>query len=329
LRQLIIDNRSRYAFDAYASPGDANLEKISTIGVVGCGLMGSEIAQLIAQAGYTTLIYDAREEAMTQAHDRIRQNLSRELERKLLGQTDVDMILSRLQPVSSLAAFSSCDIVIEAIVEKMAEKKALFAQLDTICPPGTLFASNTSALSITEMSLATRRRALFGGFHFHNPALRMRLVEVIVGLFSSPETIQTLIELGQALGKQAEIVKDTPGFIVNRLLIPYILDGISLLEKGLADRDTIDNCIQLGCNHPMGPLMLADFMGLDTVYYTALTLYEAAPEDRFRPPRLLERMVNAGIYGMKNGNGFYNYAHPQNASDQRARVQLNVAKLFR
>lgn len=303
--------------------------KISTIGIVGCGLMGSGIAQLALQANYTTLIYDTQEHVVLSASERIRQTFLQKVDQGRQKLEDVEKVLAKLQLASDLDAFARCDVVVEAIVEKMEEKQKLFKKLDELCPPTTILASNTSALSLTEISLATKRRELVGGFHFHNPATRMRLVEVVKGLFTSSETIEVLVELGKSLGKEVEIVKDTPGFIVNRLIIPYILDGISLLEQGLAERDTIDNCMHLGCNQPMGPLLLADFMGLDTVYYTALTLHEELKEARYSPPRLLERMVLAGSHGVKNGRGFYNYANPSDAGDRQARITLKVGALFR
>lgn len=296
-----------------------------TIGVIGCGLMGTGIAQTAVQSGYITVIYDFSRKAVDQAREKISQALARNVNRKLRRPADMEDALLRIQPVNSLDELTHCDIVIEAVTENMQVKKKLLKEIDKICPPRTVLASNTSALSITEMAEETKRRELVGGLHFHCPVSRTHLVEVIPGQFTSQETTQALIELGKSLGKEVVITKDTPGFIVNRLLVPYILDAIRLMEQGVSNRDDIDASMHLGCNHPMGPLLLADYLGLDTIHSIALTLYTGLGEDRFHPPQLLEDMVRNKYYGAKSGRGFYNYANPSDKGDRKAQISLKFA----
>jgi 3-hydroxybutyryl-CoA dehydrogenase len=274
------------------------------------------------------VIYDLSDQAVQRTQRQIRDAQSWEADQSLEGKADLESALSRLQPASSLDAFAGCDVVIEAIAEDMDAKKQLLAQLDKTCPPGTVLASNTSALSITEMSMATQRRDRVGGLHFHLPVTRIPLVDVIPGLFTSEETIQTLEELGKSLGKKVVLAKDTPGFIVNRLLMPYLLDAIRMLELGVADRDAIDTSMRLAANHPMGPLLLADYIGLDTLYSVARTLYKEIGGERLRPPLLLERMVQAGCYGVKSGRGFYSYTQPMDEGDRRAQLTIQMAQIF-
>ncbi len=296
-----------------------------TIGVIGCGLMGTGIAQTAVQSGYKTAIYDFSRKAVDQAREKISQALARNVNRKLRRPADMEDALLRIQPVNSLDELTHCDIVIEAVTENMQVKKKLLTELDKICPPRTVLASNTSALSITEMAEETKRRELVGGLHFHCPVSRTHLVEVSPGQFTSQVTTQALIELGKSLGKEVVIAKDTPGFIVNRLMVPYILDAIRLMEQGVSNRDDIDASMHLGTNHPMGPLLLADYLGLDTIHSIALTLYTGLGEDRFRPPQLLEDMVRNKYYGAKSGRGFYNYANPSDKGDRKALISLKFS----
>ena len=298
------------------------------IGIVGCGLMGRGIAQIAAEAGHTVFIYDSSQQAREHALEKMRGGLTRKLEQKLLDKTGLEGTLSRLQFVDSLNGLIDCDIVLEAIVENLDAKKQLMAKLDEICPPETILLTNTSALSVTEMAEATQRRDRFAGLHFHLPVTRIRLVDVISGEHTSEETLQKVIELGESLRREVVVVKDIPGFILNRLLMPYILDAIRFEEEGGADRDAIDLSMKLGCNHPMGPLLLADFIGLDTLHSAATTMYKKIGEERFRPPVTLVQKVQAGDTGVKSGRGFYNHTNPQNEGDRKAQLILQMAGLL-
>jgi 3-hydroxybutyryl-CoA dehydrogenase len=215
--------------------------------------------------------------------------------------------MARLQPTTALDAFADCQVVVEAIVERLDAKRELFTVLDDICPPATIFASNTSSLTIIEIAIATGRPDRFAGLHFFAPVPVMKLVEVIRSIATSDETIATLKNFGAALGKTVVEAKDTPGFIVNRLLVPYLIDAVRVLESGVASRDDIDAGMRLGCGHPIGPLALLDFVGLDTCYYIANIMFDEFKEPRFAPPALLKRMVLAGQLGRKSGRGFYDY----------------------
>lgn len=289
--------------------------EISKIGIVGCGMMGAGIAQESIEAGYITVIFDTSKDAVKHTRERIHKSIPQDR-------------LQNLEPASTLKSFESCDVVIESIVEDMTEKKKLFAQLDELCSPETILASNTSALSVTEIATATQRKDRVAGFHFHLPVTRIDLVDLIPTPFTSQETLQTLKGLGESMGKDVIIVKDTPGFIVNRLLVPYIIEAIRFLEQGIADRDSIDKSMKLVANHPMGPLLLADFIGLDTIHSVSTTLYQELGETRLAPPRLLKQMVNAGNYGAKSGRGFYNYKEPSNEGDRRAMLTIEMARIF-
>lgn len=303
---------------------DHNPMKFQVLGIVGCGAMGSGIAQVAVEKGYRVVIYDRSGEAMMDT----RQAIGEALARQSLEEEALEERLSGLTLATSLEGFAGCDVVIESIVEDMAEKKKLLATLDALCPPGTVLASNTSALSITEMAQATERPTQVAGFHFHLPVTRIHLVDLIPGAQTSEETIRRLEALGKSLGKEVVVCKDTPGFIVNRLLVPYLLDAIRTLEEGLADRDAIDLSMHLAANHPMGPFLLADYIGLDTLQSVSRTLYEGIGEERMRPPKLLERMVAEGHYGIKSGRGFYNHAEPADEGDRRARLTLEIARLI-
>jgi 3-hydroxybutyryl-CoA dehydrogenase len=228
-----------------------------------------------------------------------------------------DAAMARLQPTTALDAFADCQIVVEAIVERLDAKRELFAALDTICPPTTIFASNTSSLTIIEIATATNRPDRFAGLHFFSPVPMMQLVEVIRSLATSDATIATLKQFGAAIGKTVVEAKDTPGFIVNRLLVPFLIDAVRVLEAGVASREDIDAGMQLGCGHPIGPLALMDFVGLDVCYYVANIMFEEFKEPRFAPPPLLKRMVLAGQLGRKSGKGFYNYSQQKAESGKQ------------
>jgi 3-hydroxybutyryl-CoA dehydrogenase len=281
--------------------------EIRKVGVVGCGLMGGGIAQTSALSGFETVVREVSQELLDKGLARIEGLLARDVAKGRLTAEAKDATLSRLKPTTSLDAFADCQVIVEAIIENLDTKRELYRALDALCPPETIFASNTSSLTIIEMAAVTKRSDRFAGMHFFNPVPVMKLVEVVRSIVTSDTTIATLKEFGAALGKTVVEAKDTPGFIVNRLLVPYLLDAVRVLEQGIATREDIDQGMQLGCGHPMGPLTLLDFVGLDTTYYIAEIMFEEFKEPRFAPPPLLKRMVLAGHYGRKTGKGFYDY----------------------
>ena len=280
---------------------------IKKVGVMGCGLMGGGIAQVAAQHGLETIVGEATENLLGKGIGRIQGFLGKDIEKGKITQAEADATLKRLKGTIDLADFADCDLIIDAIIENMEEKRKLFSQLDAICKPETIFASNTSSLPIIEMAAATKRADRFGGLHFFNPVPVMKLVEVVKTISTSDETVETLKAFGASLDKTVVVAKDTPGFIVNLLLIPYLLDAIRWYENGLATREDIDNGMKLGCGHPMGPLTLLDFVGLDTTYYIANIMFDEFKDARYAAPPLLKRMVLAGQYGRKSGKGFYDY----------------------
>jgi len=269
--------------------------------------MGGGIAQTSAQSGFETVVREVSQELLDKGLARIERLLAKDVSKGKLTAEAKDATLSRLKPTTSLEAFADCHVIVEAIIENLDAKRELYSALDTLCPPETIFASNTSSLTIIEMAAVTKRSDRFAGMHFFNPVPVMKLVEVVRSIVTSDATIATLKEFGAALGKTVVEAKDTPGFIVNRLLVPYLLDAVRVLEQGTASREDIDQGMQLGCGHPMGPLTLLDFVGLDTTYYIAEIMFEEFKEPRFAPPPLLKRMVLAGHYGRKTGKGFYDY----------------------
>ncbi|MCL5266416.1 MAG: 3-hydroxybutyryl-CoA dehydrogenase [Chloroflexi bacterium] len=280
---------------------------IRKVGVVGCGLMGSGIAQTCAASGYDVVIAEVSQELLDKGMDRLRGFLADGVKRGKMTQEQVDAILSRIKPTVSLKDFADRDLIVEAIIENMAEKRKLYAELDKICPPHTIFASNTSSLTIIEMAAATKRLDRFIGLHFFNPVPLMKLVEVVKTICSSDEVIQEARAFAESLGKKPVLAKDTPGFIVNLLLVPYLLDAVRVYENGLASREDIDTAMVLGCGYPMGPLTLLDLVGLDTTYYIANILFEEFKEPKYAAPPLMKRMVLAGQLGRKSGKGFYDY----------------------
>ncbi len=287
---------------------------INNVAVLGCGLMGSGIAQVCAQAGREVTVIEVSEEYLNKGLGGIRKQLDKMVERGKLNGDDRDGVVARLHGSTELEAAVGADIVIEAIIENMDEKNRTYSRLDEICPPHTIFASNTSSLSITQMMTATsaERQRRFIGMHFFNPVPVMKLVEVVRTILTDPEVFAAATEFGRDIGKVAVQTSDRTGFIVNRLLVPYMLDSIRALEEGVASIVDIDNAMKLGCGYPMGPLTLGDFVGLDTTYYIANIMFDEFKEKRFAPPPLLKRMVLAGLYGRKSGRGFYDYSDPSN-----------------
>jgi len=285
---------------------------IQKVGVVGCGLMGSGIAQVCAQAGFQVVAREVSDELVKKGLAGIEKNLARMVEKGTITQADSDAARGRLKGTTSLDDLKDCDLVIEAIIEQLPAKRELFTALDKLCPKPTIFASNTSSLSITEMATFTARPDRFVGLHFFNPVPIMKLVEVIRTIATEPAVFEEMVEFGRKLGKTPVRTSDRTGFIVNRLLVPYILDAIRALEEGVGSIEDIDNSMKLGCGHPMGPLTLLDFVGLDTTYYIANIMFDEFKERRFAPPPLLKRMVLAGWNGRKAGRGFYDYSDPKN-----------------
>jgi 3-hydroxybutyryl-CoA dehydrogenase len=283
---------------------------IEKVGVVGCGLMGSGIAQVAAQAGCHVTVREVSPQLLEKGLQSIEKNLARLGEKGTLTAADRDQVRSRLRGTTNLDDFKDCDFVIEAIVELLPEKRELWTVLDKICPRQTIFASNTSSLSITEMATFTQRPDRFLGMHFFNPVPVMKLIEVIRTIATDPKVFEELVAFGAKLGKTVVRTSDRTGFIVNRLLVPYLLDAVRVLEEGVASVEDIDNSMKLGCGHPMGPLTLLDFVGLDTTYYISNIMFDEFKEKRFASPPLLKRMVLAGWNGRKAGRGFYDYADP-------------------
>jgi 3-hydroxybutyryl-CoA dehydrogenase len=281
--------------------------EIKTVGVIGCGLMGSGIVETCVRSGYLVVVREPNEDLLVKGLARLRGSLAKGVERGKLAQADADGALSRIRGTIQLEDFDSCDLVIEAAVENMALKKELFASLDKICPAHAILASNTSSLCVMEMASVTKRQDKILGMHFFNPVPVMKLLEFVRTIATSEETMETARKFGASLGKTMITAKDTPGFIVNVLLVPFLLDAVRLLDNGVASKEDIDAGMQLGCNHPMGPLTLADFVGLDTALFIADAMYDEFKDSRFAAPPLLRRMVLAGWLGRKTGRGFYSY----------------------
>jgi 3-hydroxybutyryl-CoA dehydrogenase len=281
--------------------------QIRTVGVLGCGLMGSGIAQVAAGAGYKTIVREVNDGALQAGLGRIRKFLADGVAKGKVTDDAQSKTLANLAGTTNTADLKDCDIVIEAIVENLDEKRTIYAAVEAVVRPETILASNTSSLCITELAAATKRPDRFGGLHFFNPVPLMKLVEVIPALTTAAETNKTLTDFASSLGKEPIAAPDRPGFIVNRLLVPYLLDAIREYERGLGTIEDIDKGMKLGCGHPMGPFTLLDFVGLDTTYYIANIMFEEFREPRFAPPPLLKRMVLAGYHGRKTKRGFYTY----------------------
>ena len=280
---------------------------IQKVGVVGCGLMGSGIAEVAAKGGFDVLVREVDAAAIAAGQKRIEGSLAKAVEKQKLAAADRDAALARIAFTTDVAALSDRDLIIEAIVEDMAAKRELFATLHVLCPEATIFASNTSSLPITDMSAGTRPDR-FVGLHFFNPVPVMKLVEVVRTIATSADTVAAALEFGKRLGKEPVLAKDNSGFIVNLLLMPYMLDAIRQLERGVATIADIDKAMVLGCGYPMGPFTLCDFVGLDTAYRIAEIMFEEYREERYAPPPLLKRLVALGRFGKKSGAGFYDWS---------------------
>jgi len=281
---------------------------ITRVGVVGCGLMGSGIAQAAATAGFATTVHDVAEPLLAKGRAGILKSLGRLVEREKITNEAQETALARLGFVTDLSALRDCDIVIEAVTEDLELKNRLWRELDGICLPRTIFASNTSSLTIASMAKATARADRFVGLHFFNPVPLMPLVEVVRTSATSPATFERAFGFAAALGKEPVAAVDRPGFIVNLLLVPFLMDAVRALEGGAATTVHLDRAMQLGCGHPMGPLSLLDFIGLDTVVRIADIMLEAYGDTRYAAPPLLRRLVDAGLHGRKSGKGFYDYS---------------------
>jgi len=283
---------------------------IENVGVVGCGLMGSGIAQVVAQAGCQVTVREVSQQLVDKGLQGIDKSLGRLVEKGTLSAGDRDQVRSRLRGTTNLDDLKDCDLIIEAIIEQLPAKRELWGALDKICPKPTIFASNTSSLSITEMATFTQRPDRFVGMHFFNPVPVMKLVEVIRTIATDPKVFEEMVAFGGRLGKTVVRTSDRTGFIVNRLLVPYLLDAVRALEEGVGSVEDIDNSMKIGCGYPMGPFTLLDFVGLDTTYYISNIMFDEFKEKRFASPPLLKRMVLAGWNGRKAGRGFYDYSDP-------------------
>ena len=289
------------------TPKGATMSEIRKVGVLGCGLMGSGIAQVAAQAGYETVVREVEQKFLDKGIGGIEKSLGKFVEKGKMAAADRDASLGRLKGTTNLEDLADCDIVIEAIIENAELKKETYAALDKIVKKDALFASNTSSLTITELSMATARPKQFVGLHFFNPVPLMKLVEVVRTILTSDEAFDRAFAFAKSLGKEPVSCRDNSGFIVNRLLVPYLLDAIRAYEEGVGSVEDIDKAMQLGCGYPMGPFTLLDFVGLDTTYYISHVMFDEYREKRFASPPLLRKMVLAGMYGRKSGRGFYSY----------------------
>ena len=283
--------------------------EIKKVGVLGCGLMGSGIAQVAATAGFDVTVLEVDQKFLDKGIAGIEKSLAKLAEKGTLKETP-QAVRARLKGTTNPQDLANCDIIIEAVIENVGEKKKMYAALDGIVKKDTIFASNTSSISITELMTATKRPERFIGLHFFNPVPMMKLVEVVKTIATAPEVYEAAVEFGKALGKVPVRTSDKTGFIVNRLLVPYLLDAIRAYEEGVGSITDIDEAMKLGCGYPMGPFTLLDFVGLDTTYYITHVMYDEFKERRFASPPLLKRLVMAGWLGRKSGKGFYDYSDP-------------------
>jgi len=282
--------------------------EIKKVGICGCGLMGSGIAEVASKAGMDVVVREVSDDFLKKGMGRIEKSLGRAVEKGKLDEAGKKDIQGRIKGTTDIKDLADCDIVCEAVIENLEEKIKLYKELDNIVKKEALFASNTSSLSITEMGAATNRADQFCGLHFFNPVPVMKLVEVVKTVATSDATYNTAKAFGEKLGKVVVSCGDSPGFVVNRLLVPYLLDAIRTLEAGVATKEDIDNGMKLGCGYPMGPLELTDFVGLDTTYYIAEILFDEFKDHHYAAPPLLKAMVKAGYHGRKTGRGFYDYS---------------------
>ena len=289
---------------------------IKKVGVLGCGLMGSGIAQVSATAGFDVTVLEVEQKYLDKGFAGIEKSLTKFAERPpekggITAQQKTD-ILGRLKGTTNKQELADCDIIVEAIIENVPEKKKMYSSIDDIVKKDAIFATNTSSISVTELLSATKRPERFIGLHFFNPVPLMKLVEVVKTIATADEVYEAAYEFSKKLGKVPVRTSDKTGFIVNRLLVPYLLDAIRAYEEGVGSIPDIDNAMKLGCGYPMGPFTLLDFVGLDTTYYITHVMYDEFKERRFASPPLLKRLVMAGWYGRKSGKGFYDYADPNN-----------------
>jgi 3-hydroxybutyryl-CoA dehydrogenase len=290
--------------------------QIKKVGVLGCGLMGSGIAQVSATAGYDVTVLEQEQKFLDNGFSGIEKSLAKFSEKGTLKEP-VEAIRGRLKGTTDRSALADCDLIVEAIIENVEEKKKMFSALDGIVKKDAIFASNTSSISITEVAAATKRPDRFVGLHFFNPVPLMKLVEVVRTIATSDDAFETVFNFGKSLGKVPVRTSDKTGFIVNRLLVPYLLDAVRAYEEGVGSIPDIDNAMKLGCGYPMGPFTLLDFVGLDTTYYITHVMFDEFKERRFASPPLLKRLVMAGWYGRKTGKGFYDYKDPNNPVPQK------------
>src|SRR5579863_6545519 len=290
--------------------------EIKKVGVLGCGLMGSGIAQVAAMAGFDVTVLEVEQKFLDKGFVGIEKSLAKFAERPPekggITAQEKDAIRARLKGTNNMQDLADCDIVIEAVIENLDEKKKMYSALDGIVKKDAIFASNTSSISITELAASTKRPERFIGLHFFNPVPLMKLVEVVRTIATAGDVYDAAYEFGKKLGKTPVRTSDKTGFIVNQLLVPYLLDAIRAYEEGVGSIEDIDNAMKLGCGYPMGPFTLLDFVGLDTTYYITHVMYDEFKERRFASPPLLKRMVMAGWYGRKSGRGFYDYSDPNN-----------------
>jgi 3-hydroxybutyryl-CoA dehydrogenase len=281
--------------------------EIKKVGVVGCGQMGAGIVQVCAQSGYQVIVSEINDTLLNKGLGFLNSTLTKSVEKGKLAQPDKDAILSRIKGTTNTKDFTDCDLVIEAAIENMDLKKKIFADLDSICPKQAILATNTSCLAIIDVAMATKRADKVLGLHFFNPVPVMKLLEIVKTIATSQDTLNAGKTFGTSLGKTIVIAQDAPGFIVNRLAMPFILNAIRMLEAGIATREDIDTAVNLGLNHPMGPLALADLIGLDTIYFVVNAIYEELKDPQYAAPVLLKKMLAAGWLGRKTGKGFYDY----------------------
>lgn len=284
------------------------MAEIKRVGVLGCGLMGSGIAQVAAAAGYETLVREVSDEVVQRGIGGIGKQLGKSVEKGKLSAEDRDAIVGRLRGTTSLEDLRDCDIIIEAVVEDLAVKNEMWKTLDAVCGPDTIFASNTSSLTIADMAAATKRPERMVGLHFFNPVPVMKLVEVVKTIATDPAVFDTAFAFAKSLGKEPIVCKDNSGFVVNLLLVPYMMDSIRALEQGVATIEDIDKGMQLGTGYPMGPFVLSDFVGLDTLDKIGDIMFKEYKEKRYASPPLLKRMISLGYFGRKTGKGFYDYS---------------------
>jgi 3-hydroxybutyryl-CoA dehydrogenase len=290
--------------------------EIRKVGVLGCGLMGSGIAQVAATAGFDVTVLEVEQKFLDKGFAAIEKSLAKFADKGVLKETP-EKVRARLRGTTKKEDLADCDLVIEAIIENVEEKKKMYASIDSLVKKEAIFATNTSSISVTELLTATKRPERFIGMHFFNPVPLMKLVEVARTIATANDVFETAYEFGKQLGKVPVRTSDKTGFIVNRLLVPYLLDAIRAYEEGVGSVEDIDNAMKLGAGHPMGPLTLLDFVGLDTTYYITHVMFDEFKERRFASPPLLKRMVMAGWYGRKTGKGFYDYSDPGNPKPNR------------